>query len=93
MGDYAITTDSSCDFDQALADSLGVTVVPLSVQIGPRRFRNAPGEAMTATASTSCSAKENWPRPPPPTWRSSRPSGGPSCKAGGTFFTWAFPPA
>ena len=46
MRDYAITTDSSCDFDQALADSLGVTVVPLSVQIGPRRFRNAPGEAM-----------------------------------------------
>lgn len=37
MRDYAITTDSSCDFDQALADSLGVTVVPLSVQIGPRR--------------------------------------------------------
>ena len=30
MRDYAITTDSSCDFDQALADSLGVTVVPLS---------------------------------------------------------------
>ena len=46
MRDYAITTDSSCDFDQALADSLGVTVVPLSVQIGPRRFRNAPGEAV-----------------------------------------------
>ena len=46
MRDYAITTDSSCDFDQTLADSLGVTVVPLSVQIGPDRFRNAPGEAM-----------------------------------------------
>lgn len=50
MRDYAITTDSSCDFDQALADALGVTMVPLSVQIGPDRFRNAPGEAMDSHA-------------------------------------------
>lgn len=46
MRDYAITTDSSCDFDYRLADSLGVTVVPLSVQLGPDRFRNTPEEAI-----------------------------------------------
>ncbi len=46
MRDYAITTDSSCDFDPKHADSLGVTMVPLSVQLGPDRFRSAPGEAL-----------------------------------------------
>ena len=94
MRDYAITTDSSCDFDQALADSLGVTVVPLSVQIGPRRFRNAPGEAMDSHSFYQLlSQGELAQTSAPNAWRSSRPSGGPSCKAGGTFSTWAFPPA
>jgi DegV family protein with EDD domain len=34
MGRVAIVTDSSCDLPQALADELGVTIVPLTVRFG-----------------------------------------------------------
>lgn len=45
MRDYVIVTDSCCDFDQDLMDSLDLTVIPLSVQLGQDRFHNTPQEA------------------------------------------------
>lgn len=45
MRDYAIVTDSSCDFDRAQIRDLDLTVVPLSVQLGQDRYRNTPDEA------------------------------------------------
>ena len=45
MRDYVIVTDSCCDFDRELIESLDLTVIPLSVQLGPDRFRNTPEEA------------------------------------------------
>ena len=45
MREYVIVTDSCCDFDQALIDSLDLTVIPLSVQLGQDRFHNTPQEA------------------------------------------------
>ena len=40
-----IVTDSCCDFDRELIQSLDLTVIPLSVQLGADRFRNTPEEA------------------------------------------------
>lgn len=45
MRDYVIVTDSCCDFDRELIQSLDLTVIPLSVQLGADRFRNTPEEA------------------------------------------------
>ena len=45
MRDYAIVTDSSCDFSPQLVKELDLTVVPLSVQLGQDRYRNSPDEA------------------------------------------------
>ncbi len=45
MRDYAIVTDSSCDFSQELIQALDLTVIPLSVQLGQDRYRNSPKEA------------------------------------------------
>ncbi len=45
MKDYVIITDSCCDFDQDLIQTLGLTVIPLSVQLGQERFHNTPEEA------------------------------------------------
>jgi DegV family protein with EDD domain len=44
MKDYVIVTDSSCDLPEDLVGSLGIAVVPLSIQFGSARFRNCPGE-------------------------------------------------
>ena len=45
MRDYVIVTDSCCDFPPELVQELGVTVIPLSVQLGNDRFHNTPEEA------------------------------------------------
>ena len=45
MRDYVIVTDSCCDFDRELIQSLDLTVIPLSVQLGADLFRNTPEEA------------------------------------------------
>ena len=45
MRDYVIVTDSSCDLPEDLVRQWDLTVVPLSVEIGPDRFRNTPEEA------------------------------------------------
>lgn len=45
MRDYVIVTDSCCDFPPKLVQDLGVTVIPLSVQLGNDRFHNTPEEA------------------------------------------------
>lgn len=45
MKDYVIITDSCCDFDQALIQTLDLTVIPLSIQLGQERFHNTPEEA------------------------------------------------
>ncbi len=45
MRDYVIVTDSSCDLPEDLVRHWDLTVVPLSVEIGPDRFRNTPEEA------------------------------------------------
>lgn len=45
MREYVIVTDSSCDLPEDLVRQWDLTVVPLSVEIGPDRFRNTPAEA------------------------------------------------
>ena len=45
MRDYAIVTDSSCDFSRGQMEALDLTVIPLSVQLGRDRYRNTPDEA------------------------------------------------
>lgn len=45
MREYVIVTDSSCDLPEDLVRQWDLTVVPLSVEIGPDRFRNTPEEA------------------------------------------------
>lgn len=45
MRDYVIVTDSSCDLPEELVREWGLTVVPLSIEIGNDRFRNTPQEA------------------------------------------------
>ena len=45
MRDYVIVTDSSSDLPEELVRQWGLTVVPLSVEIGPDRFHNTPKEA------------------------------------------------
>ncbi|NCB32186.1 MAG: fatty acid-binding protein DegV, partial [Clostridia bacterium] len=40
MRDYVILTDSSCDLPAPLAESLELTVVPLSVTIGGNTYEN-----------------------------------------------------
>lgn len=45
MRDYVIVTDSSCDLPEELVKAWDLVVIPLTVQIGPDRFRNSPEEA------------------------------------------------
>lgn len=45
MREYVIVTDSSCDLPEDLVRQWNLTVVPLSVEIGPDRFHNTPEEA------------------------------------------------
>ena len=45
MREYVIVTDSSCDLPEELVRQWGLTVVPLSVEIGPDRFHNPPEAA------------------------------------------------
>lgn len=40
MRSYAIVTDSSCDMTAEMADALGVTVVPLILNLGDRSYLN-----------------------------------------------------
>lgn len=40
MSDYVIMTDSSCDLPAALADEMGLCVLPLSVYIEDKRYLN-----------------------------------------------------
>lgn len=42
MKDYVIITDSSADLDQALVERLGVEVVPLSLNLGEKVYRDWP---------------------------------------------------
>ena len=44
MREFAIVTDSCCDLPQHIVADLGLTVIPLSVQLGDERFYNRPGE-------------------------------------------------
>ncbi|MBR3751663.1 MAG: DegV family protein [Ruminiclostridium sp.] len=44
MREYVIVTDSCCDLPQHIVADLGLTVIPLSVQLGSERFYNRPGE-------------------------------------------------
>lgn len=45
MREYVIVTDSSCDLPEELVRRWGLTVVPLSIEIGSDRFHNTPEEA------------------------------------------------
>jgi len=45
LREYVIVTDSSCDLPEDLVRQWNLTVVPLSVEIGPDRFHNTPEEA------------------------------------------------
>ena len=40
MRDYVILTDSCCDLSAEMAAALGVEVLPLSLQMGDRTYRN-----------------------------------------------------
>ena len=40
MRDYVILTDSCCDLSAEMAGELGVEVLPLSLQMGDRTYRN-----------------------------------------------------
>ena len=40
MASYRILTDSSCDLTQEMADSLGLQIVPLSVNFKGQEYRN-----------------------------------------------------
>ena len=40
MRDYVILTDSCCDLSAEMAAELGVEVLPLSLQMGDRTYRN-----------------------------------------------------
>ncbi|WP_195975604.1 DegV family protein [Hydrogeniiclostridium mannosilyticum] len=40
MADFTIVTDSSCDLPDALAKEMGLTVLPLSVNIAGKEYRN-----------------------------------------------------
>jgi EDD domain protein, DegV family len=40
MNDYVILTDSCCDLPAALADEMGISVLPLSVVMGEIQFKN-----------------------------------------------------
>ena len=93
MREYVIVTDSCCDFPPKLVQDLGVTVIPLSVQLGKDRFHNTPEEAPDSHVFYTRLSQGNQPRPPPPMWRSSRTASVPSCRQGRTCSTWAFPPA
>lgn len=42
MSNYVIVTDSAADLDQALVDALGVRVVPLSLTLGDKTYRDYP---------------------------------------------------
>lgn len=44
MRDFVILTDSCCDLPQHVVADLGLSVIPLSVQLGDERFYNRPGE-------------------------------------------------
>ena len=44
MREFAIVTDTCCDLSQAMAQEMGLVMVPLSVQLGDERFYNRPGE-------------------------------------------------
>ena len=43
MREFAIVTDTCCDLSQAMAQEMGLVMVPLSVQLGDERFYNLPG--------------------------------------------------
>lgn len=45
MREYVIVTDSSCDLPDRFVREWGLSVVPLTVQIGSDRFHNSPEEA------------------------------------------------
>ena len=63
MSDYVIMTDSSCDLPAALADKMGLTVLPLSVYIEDKRYINYLDEReisfreIYAKLRTKCPAK------------------------------------
>ena len=40
MRDYLLMTDSCCDMDPKLAEELGLTVLPLTLDMGGRSYRN-----------------------------------------------------
>ena len=40
MRDYLLMTDSCCDMDPKLAEELGLTVLPLTLDMGGRSDRN-----------------------------------------------------
>lgn len=42
MSDYVIVTDSSADLDQAMVESLGIRVVPLSLTLGGKTYHDYP---------------------------------------------------
>lgn len=46
MRDYAIVTDSACDVWEELAQTLDLTVIPLTVRLGEQEFSDKPGEGI-----------------------------------------------
>ena len=46
MRDYAIVTDSACDVWEELAQTLDLTVIPLTVRLGEQEFPDKPGEGI-----------------------------------------------
>ena len=60
-----IVTDSSCDLPQAMADALGIRIVPLSVRFGDTEYI----DRTTITATEFCQSVRRLPhclRPQPP---------------------------
>ncbi|HVA92022.1 MAG TPA: DegV family protein [Chloroflexota bacterium] len=61
MGEIRIVTDSASDIPAALAEALRIVVVPLSVQFGPKNYRER--EELTSTQFYDMLAKNpNFPR-------------------------------
>lgn len=55
MRDYVILTDSCCDLSAEMAAELGVEVLPLSLQMGDRTYRNyldGPGRSASMSSTS-----------------------------------------
>lgn len=66
MRDYVLLTDSCCDLSAEMAAELGVEILPLSLEMGGKSYRNYPdGRDIGFQEFTPGSALGSWPPPPP----------------------------